>query len=94
MTSIENVRESYFSWNPLNDPEFDPFIIGNGPIGGKGRSLLFAVRALWDSESDDLRAVVLPRSRYIGTDIFEKFISGIPCLDDLVKNASPEDLEA
>jgi hypothetical protein len=94
MTSIENVRESYFSWNPSDDPEFEPLLIGGGPIGGKGRSLLFAVRALWGSDDDDLRAVVLPRSRYIGTDIFEEFIGGMPRLEGLVKNASPEELEA
>ncbi|MDR1516210.1 MAG: PEP/pyruvate-binding domain-containing protein [Synergistaceae bacterium] len=94
MTSIEDVRKSYFSWNPSDDPEFNPLIIGSGPIGGKGRSLLFAIRALRDSDDDDLRAVVLPMSRYIGTDVFRDFIAGIKNLPDLVQNGSPEELEA
>jgi hypothetical protein len=93
MTSIEDVRKSYFSWNPSDDPEFNPLIIGSGPIGGKGRSLLFAIRALRDSDDDDLREVVLPRSRYIGTDVFRDFTAGIKDLPALVRNASPEEIE-
>jgi hypothetical protein len=88
------MRERYFAWDPADDPEFKPLLIGNGPIGGKGRSLLYAVRALRDSDDAALRAVVLPMSRYIGTDVFKEFAAGIPNLDELAKNAPPEELEA
>lgn len=93
MTSIEDVQKQYFSWDPLEDPEFAPLIIGKGSIGGKGRSLLYAMRVLRDSDDDSLRAVVLPRSRYIGNEVFKSFIARIPNLDDLRKNATPEELE-
>lgn len=94
MTSIEDVQKQYFSWDPLEDPEFAPLIIGKGSIGGKGRSLLYAMRVLRDSDNDSLRSVVLPRSRYIGNEVFKDFIARIPNLDDLRENASPEELEA
>ena len=90
----EETREKYFSWDPSQDPEFAHFIIGTGAIGGKGRSLLFAIRALRDSSDENLRTVVLPRSRYVGSDVFKEFISRIPNLEELRKNASPEELEA
>ncbi|MCL2683664.1 MAG: PEP/pyruvate-binding domain-containing protein [Synergistaceae bacterium] len=93
MTNDE-VRERYFSWDPAQDPEFAHFIIGGGTIGGKGRSLLFAIRILRDSSDENLHTVVLPRSRFIGTDIFKEFISRIPDLDDIRHNATPEELEA
>ncbi|MDR1019525.1 MAG: PEP/pyruvate-binding domain-containing protein [Synergistaceae bacterium] len=94
MASIEDVRKGYFSWDPSEDPEFKPLIIGAGPVGGKGRSLLFAIRALRDSDDDDLRAVALPMSRYIGTDVFREFTAGIRRLPDLIQNASPDELES
>ncbi|MDR1885113.1 MAG: PEP/pyruvate-binding domain-containing protein, partial [Synergistaceae bacterium] len=94
MTSIEEARERYFSWDPSKDPEFAPLIIGGGPLGGKGRSLLYAIRVLRDSDNDRLRAVVLPRSRFLGTDVFVEFISRIPELDEIRKSGSPEELEA
>jgi hypothetical protein len=92
--TTEEVRENYFSWDPAGDPEFAHFIIGGGTIGGKGRSLLFAIRALRDSSDENLRAVVLPRSRYIGTNVFKEFISRVPGLADLRRDAAPEELEA
>ena len=49
MTDLERIREEYFSWDPHDDPEFEPMIFGKGTIGGKGRSLLFALRKLRDS---------------------------------------------
>ncbi|MDR1943305.1 MAG: PEP/pyruvate-binding domain-containing protein [Synergistaceae bacterium] len=93
MDSNEEVRERYFSWNPTDDPEFSHFIIGSGTIGGKGRSLLHAIRVLRDSDDERLRAVVLPRSRYIGTDVFDDFVSQIRDLDSL-RAGPPEELEA
>jgi hypothetical protein len=92
--TTEEVRDSYFSWDPAQDSEFAHFIIGDGTIGGKGRSLLFAMRVLRDSNDENLRAVVLPRSRYIGVGAFKDFISNIPNLDELKNEASPEKLEA
>ncbi|MDR3278998.1 MAG: PEP/pyruvate-binding domain-containing protein [Synergistaceae bacterium] len=92
--TTEEIRERYFAWDPAQDPEFAHFIIGEGTIGGKGRSLLFAIRVLRDSNDDNLRDVVLPRSRYIGTKVFEEFTSQISNLDDLRHNAPPEELEA
>ncbi|MDR1915926.1 MAG: PEP/pyruvate-binding domain-containing protein [Synergistaceae bacterium] len=94
MALNEDVLERYFSWDPAQDPEFAPFIIGEGTIGGKGRSLLYAIRVLRDSEDERLRAVVLPRSRYIGSGVFQDFISCVPNLDDLRRHATPEELEA
>ncbi len=94
MTSIEEVQKAYFAWNPAEDPEFAPFIIGEGSIGGKGRSLLFAMNVLRGSEDEKLHEVVLPRSRYIGAEVFRDFISRVPHLDDLRRNAAPEELEA
>ncbi len=94
MTSIEQVRERYFSWNPADDPEFAPLIVGEGSIGGKGRSLLYAVKALRESEDERLRAVVLPRSRYIGVQVFKDFIARIPNLDALRESGTPEQIEA
>ncbi|MDR3355000.1 MAG: PEP/pyruvate-binding domain-containing protein, partial [Synergistaceae bacterium] len=93
MISTEEVRKRYFSWNPSTDPEFAPLIIGGGSVGGKGRSLLYAIRVLRDSNDDALRAVVLPRSRYIGTDVFKEFTSRIPGLDDAHGDRSEDDLE-
>jgi hypothetical protein len=92
--TIEETREKYFSWDPSEDPEFANFIIGRGTIGGKGRSLLFAIRALRDSSDENLRAVALPRSRYIGAEVFKEFISQIPNLEDLKRDAAPEEIEA
>ena len=94
MTSTEEVHKRYFSWDPSTDPEFAPLIIGGGSVGGKGRSLLYAIRVLRDSSDDTLRAVVLPRSRYIGTDVFKEFTSKIPKLDGAYEDKSPEELEA
>ncbi|MDR1966279.1 MAG: PEP/pyruvate-binding domain-containing protein [Synergistaceae bacterium] len=92
--TTEEAQAEYFAWDPAHDPEFAHFIIGTGPIGGKGRSLLFAIKALRESADEKLRSVVLPRSRYLGTDIFTDFISRVPALSDLRANASPEDIEA
>ncbi|MDR3255014.1 MAG: PEP/pyruvate-binding domain-containing protein [Synergistaceae bacterium] len=83
MTAVQEVRDSYFAWAPSEDPEFAPLLIGGGSIGGKGRSLLFAFRVLWDSDNDALKSVILPRSRYIGTDVFEEFASSVPNLGQL-----------
>jgi len=94
MNSREKAQEAYFAWNPSEDPEFSPLIIGEGTIGGKGRSLLFAIRVLRDSDNARLRSVVLPRSRYIGVGVFEEFVSNIPELDELKRSATPEELEA
>lgn len=92
MSSELEVQESYFAWDPAQDPEFSPLIIGEGTIGGKGRSLLYAMRVLRDSDNPSLRSVVLPRSRYIGIDVFREFISGIPDFESL-RSAEPSQIE-
>ncbi len=94
MNSIAKVQEAYFAWNPSEDPEFSPLVIGEGTIGGKGRSLLYAMRVLRDSDDPTLRSVVLPRSRYIGVGVFQEFVAQIPDLDDLRHRATPEEIEA
>lgn len=91
---ISAVRDRYFSWDPANDPEFAPLIIGSGSIGGKGRSLLFAIKTLRESDDELLRSVVLPRSRYIGVQVFRDFIAGIKGLDDLRRSGRPDEIEA
>ena len=34
MTDLERIREEYFSWDPHDDPEFEPMIFGKGAVGG------------------------------------------------------------
>ena len=94
MTSIEQVQGQYFSWNPADDPEFAPLIVGEGSIGGKGRSLLYAMKVLRESDDEKLHAVVLPRSRYIGVQVFRDFIARVPNLEELREKGTPEEIEA
>ena len=74
MTDLERIREEYFSWDPHDDPEFAPIIFGKGTIGGKGRSLLFALRKLRDSGDPQLCNSKVPESIYFGIDIFHQFL--------------------
>jgi hypothetical protein len=83
----------YFAWDPREDPEFAPLIVGRGSIGGKGRSLLFALRRLRDSHDELLTRVGLSPSRYLGVGVFEDFLSDIPRLDSLLAEADPEAIE-
>jgi len=49
-------------------------IFGKGTIGGKGRSLLFALRKLRDSGDPQLSNSKVPESIYFGIDIFHRFL--------------------
>lgn len=94
MAELTDVQRAYFSWDPWDDPEYEPMLIGGGTIGGKGRSLLFAIKMLRESGDERLASVRLPRSRYIGIDVFQKFIEGIPHLDSLRASEDPEHIES
>ncbi len=93
MTDSDRTRENYFAWSPQDDPEFAPMIYGSGTIGGKGRSLLFALRKLRDSGDPQMSATKVPDSIYFGIDIFHKFLETIPALDVLIAQDDPEHLE-
>ena len=94
MTDLEKIREEYFAWDPHDDPEFAPMIFGKGTIGGKGRSLLFALRKLRDSGDPQLSNSKVPESIYFGIDIFHRFLESVPSLDVLISQNDPERLEA
>lgn len=88
------VTERYFDWDPHRDPEFRPLLCGEGSIGGKGRSLLFAIRKLRDSADPLLQRTILPRSRYFAVSVFRRFLEGVGDLDCLRAQGNPEALEA
>ena len=90
MTDLEKIREEYFAWDPHDDPEFAPMIFGKGTIGGKGRSLLFALRKLRDSGDPQLSNSKVPESIYFGIDIFHRFLESVPSLDLLISQNDPE----
>jgi len=94
VTDLEKIREEYFAWDPHDDPEFAPMIFGKGTIGGKGRSLLFALRKLRDSGDPQLSNSKVPESIYFGIDIFHRFLESVPSLDVLISQNDPERLEA
>lgn len=94
MTGSDDARTSYFAWDPQEDPEFAPLIFGAGTIGGKGRSLLFALRKLRDSGDDQLSVTKVPKSIYFSIDIFHQFLESIPAIDSLIAQGNPERLES
>ena len=89
----EKTRDSYFSWKPEEDPEFAPMIYGRGTIGGKGRSLLFAIRMLRECGDAHLSRVCLPESIYFSTEMFHRFIESVPSLEGLISADDPNALE-
>ncbi len=94
MEEAARAKESYFNWQPQDDPEFAPLICGRGTIGGKGRSLLFALRQLRDSGDEQLAGTRVPRSIYFGIEIFHKFLEGITKFDALLAAGDPERIES
>lgn len=86
-------REEYFAWDPNDDPEFSDLVYGDKTVGGKGRSLLFALRKLRDSGDPQLSRTVVPASYYFGIDIFHDFLCGIRCLDEIILSCDDERLE-
>ena len=75
----------YFEWQPHDDPEFAPLICGRGTIGGKGRSLLFALRQLRDSGDEQMSRTKVPRSIYLSIEIFHQFLEKVPRLGTLLE---------
>jgi len=88
----EEIVRRYFEWDPLDDPSFAHLIVGKGSIGGKGRSLLFAMAKLRESGIETLKRVVFPPSLFIATDSFDSVVSQIPNLEAL-KDGPPEAIE-
>ncbi|PIE54627.1 MAG: pyruvate, phosphate dikinase [Dethiosulfovibrio peptidovorans] len=86
--------QRYFAWEPRDDPEFAPMILGEGSIGGKGRSLLYGIRALRDSKDPELVETTMPRALFFGSDLFDRFVASLPGRERLISSASPEELEA
>ncbi len=73
---MNDARRAYFSWNPAEDSELSSLIVGDGHVGGKGRSLLFAMRALRDRGSEAVR-ISFPPSIFIGVEVFWDFLSSL-----------------
>lgn len=82
--ALRKRREEYFAWNPKDDPQFADLIYGKKTVGGKGRSLLYALRKLRDSGDPQLEQTVVPASFYFGIDIFYDFLEEVPHLDELI----------
>lgn len=93
MADINKIRGEYFAWDPHNDSEFAPQIYGSGTIGGKGRSLLFALRKLRDSGDPQLMETKVPESIYFGISLFHDFLLGVPNFETLLANDDPDRLE-
>ena len=94
MTDLEKIRQEYFAWDPHDDAEFAPMIFGSGTIGGKGRSLLFALRKIRNSGDTQLSNTKIPESIYFSIDIFHQFLESVPSVDLLISQNEPEVLEA
>ncbi len=92
MASDRDQIEAYFSWDPQENPDFSHLIYGTGPIGGKGRSLLYALSVLRDREDPMLEGVLLPPSIFISVQGFREFLNRVPALDELIEG-DPENLE-
>lgn len=89
----ERAKEQYFAWDPHDDPEFAPLICGRGTIGGKGRSLLFALRKLRESGDEEMSRTKVPLSIYISIEIFHRFLEQVPHLDTLLAHGVPQEIE-
>ncbi len=86
-------RKLYFSWRPQDDPEFAPMILGKGTIGGKGRSLLFALRKLRDSGDEELAGTKVPDSIYLSIDVFHRFLENVRGFNRLLSAGDPQLIE-
>lgn len=85
--------DRYFAWDPQEDDEYRDQITGTGTIGGKGRSLLFAIRKLGESGDPLLQRVEITPSTFFGVGVYHDFLSGVPHLDTLIAARDPEALE-
>lgn len=57
---MNDARRAYFLWDPAGDSELSSLIVGDGHVGGKGRSLLFAMKALRDRGPEAVRVSFPP----------------------------------
>lgn len=94
MTAPEKIQREYFAWQPQDDPEFAPLICGRGAIGGKGRSLLFALRKLRESGDSQLQSTQIPQSVYFSVELFHQFLESVPRLELLIQRGEPDELLA
>lgn len=85
--------DRYFAWNPQEDDEFRENITGTGSIGGKGRSLLFAMKKLRESGDPLFDRVEITPSTFFGVGVFQDFLSSVPNLEELLKSRNPERIE-
>ncbi len=92
MTVNDKTVQEYFSWNPQKDPQFAPLIVGEGHIGGKGRSLLYGIRKLWDQDEELAAKVIFPPSLFFAVSIYQYVLNQIEDLDSLVTE-DPETIE-
>lgn len=88
----EDKLARYFSWDPLKDARFSGSVVGEGHIGGKGRSLLFGMKVLRDSGDEELASVEMPESIFISVEVFEEFLEQIKDLNDIIKS-DPDEIE-
>lgn len=91
--NIKKVQDAYFSWNPKDDGEFSGQIYGNKTIGGKGRSLLYAIRRLRDSGDSQLAQTRVPDSIYFGIDHFHSFLEGVRQFETLISSCDCDRIE-
>jgi len=77
MTANEKRVQQYFSWAPQEDLEFAPLIVGTGSIGGKGRSLLFGIRKLWDYDEELASKVIFPPSLFLAVSNYQYVLGQI-----------------
>lgn len=78
MTFNQDTVKDYFAWDPQADPQFASLIVGEGHVGGKGRSLLFAMRQLWDQDEELAQKVIFPPSIYLAISVYEHLLEQIP----------------
>lgn len=93
MTFDSGTIERYFAWDPQEEEEYRGNITGTGTIGGKGRSLLFALKKLKESDEPLFEKIEITPSTFFGVGVFHDFLSSVPRLDSLLREKDPEHLE-
>ncbi len=92
MTEINDISKKYFDWDPLEDTRFSDLIVGDGHIGGKGRSLLFAIARLWDTDNELSEKVIFPPSIFFSINVYRYVLEQIPDLE-MIQCKDPEEIE-
>lgn len=90
MAANEKIIQQYFSWDPQEDSEFAPLIVGKGSIGGKGRSLLFGIRKLWDQDEELATKVIFPPSIFLAVSNYQYVLAQIKDIGHLAEMESDE----